>query len=63
MELTEVFKLHKLWLDGKSARIPADLRGADLSGADLRGADLSIADLSGAYLSGEYLSKIKIGRI
>ncbi|ULG72983.1 pentapeptide repeat-containing protein [Macrococcus brunensis] len=59
-ELTEILKLHRMWLsdeeNGKRANlIDANLRGADLRGADLidanlRGADLRDADLRGADL-------------
>ena len=57
MDLKQILKLHKKWLNdedgGKRANLSgADLRGADLSGADLRGAYLSGANLSGADLSG-----------
>ena len=50
-ELTEIVRLHKLWLIGDSAGKKADLRSADLSSANLRSANLSSADLSSANLS------------
>ena len=64
-ELSEILRLHKLWIeddpkgrraDLQSAKLQmadlqrADLRGADLRGADLRGADLQRADLREADL-------------
>ena len=70
-KLSEILKMHKLWLgdneDGiradlrradlrRADLIMANLRRADLSGADLSGANLSRADLSGADLSGANLS-------
>ena len=56
-ELKEILRKHKLWLEGDSSGVKANLRGAnlsdaDLSEADLRGADLSDADLHGADLRG-----------
>ena len=59
-QLSEIIRLHRLWLDGADSGILADLRGADLRGADLsnanlRGADLSNADLSNANLRGANL--------
>ena len=62
-KLTEILRMHKIWLHNSADGKRADLRGADLreanlsranlssanlSGADLRGADLRGADLSGA---------------
>lgn len=48
-ELTEILRLHKLWLAGKEGK-RADLEGADLEGANLRWAYLERAYLEGAYL-------------
>ena len=50
IELKEIMRLHRLWLDGADSGVLADLSNADLSNADLRGADLSNADLSNADL-------------
>ncbi len=60
VDITEILRLHKLWLDGNSAGKRADLwganlRGADLLGANLRGANLERADLWGANLWGANL--------
>jgi uncharacterized protein YjbI with pentapeptide repeats len=55
-ELSEVLRLHQLWLRGDDTGSYADLRGADLSGANLSGADLRGANLSGADLRGANLS-------
>ena len=54
-ELTEILKLHRMWLsdeeNGKRANLRyANLRGADLGDANLRGADLSNANLSQSNL-------------
>ena len=49
-QLSEIIRLHRLWLDGADSGVLADLSNADLSNADLRGADLSNADLSNADL-------------
>jgi uncharacterized protein YjbI with pentapeptide repeats len=64
--LSEILRLHKLWLFGSGAGRRAQIAGADLSGADLSGALLSganlsdtilrSANLSGAILSGTILS-------
>ena len=64
-KLKEVLRLHKMWIEGKSGGVRADLKwadlkwadlsGAHLSGAHLRGADLTDADLRGADLSGAHL--------
>ena len=53
--LTEILKLHRMWLYNEPGGKRAYLIGADLSGADLRGANLSGADLIGANLSDAYL--------
>ena len=42
-ELTEVLRLHRMWLSGKDSGVRADLSGADLRGADLSGADLDFS--------------------
>ena len=49
-KLTEILKLHKLWLEDNPDGVRVDLRRADLQGADLRRADLRGADLAGADL-------------
>ncbi len=51
IDLPEILKLHKLWLEKNP-----DGRRADLSDAHLRGADLLQANLSGANLRGANLS-------
>ena len=65
-ELTEVLRLHKLWVeshpDGKRAYLErANLGGADLRGADLRDANLGGADLRDANLGGAYLRVANLG--
>ena len=55
-QLSEVVRLHRLWLDGTDSGVLADLSYADLSNADLRGADLRYADLRYADLSNADLS-------
>jgi len=55
-ELSETLRLHKLWLEGKTEGVQADLYDADLSGADLSGANLTGANLTGANLSGANLT-------
>jgi len=55
-QLSEIIRLHRLWLDGTDSGFLADLsnanlRGAHLSNADLRYATLRYADLRGAHLS------------
>ena len=67
MSITEILRLHAMWLRGeeggqkadlsKANLSKADLSGANLIKADLRWADLSEADLRGANLSGANLSK------
>lgn len=49
-ELSEVLRLHKMWLDGDENGKRADFEGADLKWADLREANLQWADLRGANL-------------
>ncbi len=39
-ELTEILRLHGMWLRGEAGGKRADLHGADLRGANLRGANL-----------------------
>ena len=56
-KLTEILRMHKIWLHNSADGKRADLRGADLRGADLRGANLSRANLSGANLGGANLSR------
>lgn len=55
-QIKEVLRLHKLWLDGESGGVRADLHGANLHGANLSRADLTGADLYGANLSDANLS-------
>ena len=43
-EITEILKLHKMWLNNEDGGEKADLSGADLSEANLSGADLSGAE-------------------
>ena len=50
MNLNEILKKHKMWLEGKEGRERADLRYTDLSGADLTGVDLRYANLIGTDL-------------
>ena len=45
IDLPEILKLHKLWLEKHPDGKRANLRDADLNGADLRRANLSDADL------------------
>jgi len=52
MNIDEILKKHKLWLDGDEKGERADLQGANLRGANLRGASLQRADLQGANLRG-----------
>ena len=61
MSITEILRLHAMWLRGeeggqKADLSKADLSGADLSGASLSGANLSKADLRWANLRGADLS-------
>ena len=51
-ELQEVWRLHKLWLEGELGGSRADLRNADLRNADMRYADMRYAEMSGAEMSG-----------
>lgn len=51
MDITEILRLHGLWLTGDTDGNRANLRGANLSDADLSGANLRDADLRGADLS------------
>jgi len=51
IDLPEILKLHKLWLEKHPDGRRADLRCANLSGAYLSGAYLSGANLSSANLS------------
>lgn len=54
-DLQKILELHKLYLEGDSRGVQANLRGANLRNVDLFGADLRGADLSGANLSGANL--------
>jgi uncharacterized protein YjbI with pentapeptide repeats len=66
LNLPEVLRLHRLWLNGEAGGIRAYLTGANLAGAslvdadltraDLARADLARASLSGASLAGAYLA-------
>ena len=55
-EITEIVRLHKLWLLRDEKGKNADLRSANLRSADLHSADLSYADLSSANLRSADLS-------
>lgn len=44
-ELNEILLKHKLWLEGDSSGVKANLSWANLRGANLSGADLSGANL------------------
>jgi len=50
-QLSEIIRLHRLWLDGTDSGFLADLSNANLSNATLRGADLRYANLHYANLS------------
>ena len=54
-QLTEILRLHALYLAGDQAGTRANLYGADLDGANLYGANLAGAYLTGAYLHGANL--------
>ena len=54
-ELTEILRLHKMWLNGDKEGKLADLREADLREAGLRGANLRYASLQDADLQGANL--------
>lgn len=56
MNLEQVLRDHKLWLDDSPTGKRANLYGADLSGANLSGAKLSRADLRSANLYDANLS-------
>ena len=60
VELKEVLKLHKMWLDGEEGGVCADLSGEDLGNANLSGVDLSGANLSGAILDNANLRKVSL---
>lgn len=49
-ELSEVLRLHAMWLRLEMGGVRANLRGANLRRADLRRADLRVADLQRADL-------------
>jgi hypothetical protein len=53
--ITEILRLHLLWLQGDDAGKRANLRGANLRGANLESANLRGADLRGANLEGANL--------
>jgi hypothetical protein len=55
IDLPEILKLHKLWLDSHPDGERANLSGANLCGANLRGADLCGANLRDADLRGANL--------
>ena len=50
MNLKEISKKHKMWLNGEEGGERADLRYTDLSGADLTDVDLRYANLRGTDL-------------
>ena len=50
MNLEEILKKHKMWLNGEEGGERADLRYTDLSSVDLTGVDLRYANLRGADL-------------
>jgi len=52
MDIREILKRHRLWLDDPDQGERANLEGADIRGADLRFADLEGATLEGADLTG-----------
>ena len=54
-ELSEILKLHKLWIEDKDGGVRANLIGANLRGANLGDANLRGADLIGANLRGANL--------
>ena len=65
MDIADILKQHKLWLQdfsqGKKANLSdADLRDADLCGANLSGADLRYASLTRANLSYANLSNANL---
>ena len=60
MSITEILRLHAMWLWGEEGGQKANLRGADLSKADLSWANLSKANLSWADLSWANLSKANL---
>ena len=67
MSITEILRLHAMWLWGEEGGQNADLRWADLSKADLskanlRWADLRWADLRWANLRGADLSKANLSK-
>ena len=51
MNLKEILKKHKMWLNGEEGGERANLKNANLSGVNLSGVDLSEADLNGVNLS------------
>jgi len=56
MNIDEVLRKHRIWIQDGDGGERANLSGANLSGANLSGAYLSRAYLSGANLSGANLS-------
>ena len=54
MDIREILKRHRLWLDDTDQGERADIRGADIRGADIRGANLIGADLTGTRFSFDY---------
>ena len=67
-ELSDILKKHKMWFNGESGGIRADLCWTDLNwayllGADLRGADLRGADFRGANLSGANLHEADLSLV
>ena len=52
IDIKETLRLHKLWADGDTVGVRADLSRANLTWADLSRANLTWADLSRANLRG-----------
>ena len=60
MDLNEILKSHKLWIDNGADGLRADLSGANLRYANLSNADLSSANLRYANLSSANLSSANL---
>ena len=60
IDIKDILKKHKKWIQNNFNGERADLSGANLSRADLIGVDLRKADLSGANLSGADLRKANL---
>lgn len=59
-QLTEILRLHHLWLGGDHAGVMADLRGSDLREANLRGSNLCGSNLREANLRGSDLIGVNL---